>query len=156
MLKYRNTMAAMLAVVLSGSFPAWAQAVSDSQSASALHVGNASLVEGEAGSVLVQRDGVTYSLGTGDPIFQGDRISTSGAGRVVLETAGCQRTVEPMSMMVLAADLCATPITQVSSPTVLGTGTISTPVVAAAGAGVLGIFVATRENDDGGEEPISR
>jgi hypothetical protein len=156
MLNYRNTITATLALVLSGSFPAGAEQSPDSQSAGAAPVGQASLVEGESGSVIVQRDGATYSLGSGDPVFLGDRISTSGVGRVVLDATGCRRVVEPMSAIVLTGELCVAPITQVSSPGILSGGTISAPVVAATGAGALGLYVATRDNDDGGEDPVSR
>lgn len=156
MLKYRNTLTAMLAVILSGLLPAVAEQTPDSQPGAATRVGQASLVEGETGSVIVQREGATYSLGSGDPVFLGDRISTTGVGRVVLDATGCQRVVEPMSTMVLTANLCAAPITQVGSPGILSGGAVSTPVAAAAGAGALGLYVATRDNDDGGEDPVSR
>ncbi|MGE6699426.1 hypothetical protein ACQKH5_17185 [Hyphomonas sp. NPDC076900] len=149
-------MTAMLAVILSGPFPAGAEQTPDTPSGGAVRVGQASLVEGEVGSVIVQRDGATYSLGSGDPVFLGDRISTSGVGRVVLNVTDCRRVVEPMSTIVLTGDLCVVPITQIDSPGILSGGTISTSAVVATGAGALGLYVATRDNDDGGEDPVSR
>ena len=66
--------------VLSGSFTPgqYAQA----NNSSSLSIGEVSNVSGEAKATRL--DGTTVNLSTGDPVFQGDTVETTGAGAIGL------------------------------------------------------------------------
>jgi hypothetical protein len=128
------------AVAASGAGVAFAQPDQANQPPS--QVGAVLDIEGPPGSVLVGRSSQTYELEVGSPIFGGDTIYTRGNGTTTVDFSGlgdCSVAVPPASSIVVNAEVCVTPPTELAADFEIGGSEIGSAGGAAAG-GVGGVF----------------
>ncbi|MEL7547235.1 MAG: hypothetical protein AAGJ84_11325 [Pseudomonadota bacterium] len=70
---------------------------------------------GDPGGVLVTRDGESYSILEGDPVFPGDIISTTSAARAAVTAFGCTVNLDANRAITLDGQFCQpTAVTSVS------------------------------------------
>ncbi|MEO0550718.1 MAG: hypothetical protein AAFZ91_12425 [Pseudomonadota bacterium] len=135
-------------------------------SAVAQAVGTVSSLPGELGSVLVTRGGSTYSLSAGDPLFEGDVITTRSDGSVSLNAFGCAQSLSSSATVtVSAATFCETTPVVVEQPAAGGTnvaggggagGGSGVGLGLAAGAAAITIAaVSSGGDDDDDTAPVS-
>lgn len=73
------------------------------------HAQSAGLVastSGDPGGVLVTRDGETYSILTGDPVFEGDIISTTSSASASVTAFGCTVSLRSNRAITLDRAFC--------------------------------------------------
>lgn len=92
--KYSSiTLAALISLALAGT-------------AHAQSAGVVASTSGDPGGVLVTRDGETYSILTGDPVFQGDIISTTSSATASVTAFGCTVSLQTNRAIALDAGFC--------------------------------------------------
>jgi hypothetical protein len=132
--------------------------------ASDLEIGEVISAAGDDGEVLLQRAGASLSVSDGAALRDGDRILTGQGGSVKLVAHGCERTLEPLSMVTVDADFCRAGIKSVQNARdgrvqLPGSGkTIGgvSPAVAAITTVVAVGGVLAVSNSDGKGSPISQ
>lgn len=97
---------------------------------------------GETGSVIVVRGGETFSLQSGDPLFDGDRIVTRSDASVDITSDACVRTIPASSTIVIGADFCETIIASAEETILADAGEITTGGGTGAALPILGGLVA--------------
>lgn len=120
----------------------------------AQEAGQATVVTGGDGSVIVMRGGASYSLSSGDAIFAGDRIVTRSGGAVNVEINGCVREIGASSTIVVSDDFCEAVIAS-TDETILADaeiieGATTGSVLPLVGLAVLGGGVAAAAGGGGG------
>lgn len=81
--------------------------------AAAQDAGTVAGVTGADGSVVVVRGGETFSLASGDTLFDGDRIVTRDGASIEVNTPGCSRSIPANSTIVIASGFCDATIASV-------------------------------------------
>jgi hypothetical protein len=76
----------------------------------AQEAGSVATITGDPGSVIVMRGGESFTLSSGDAIFDGDRVVTRSGGAVELQSSDCTRALGASSSIVIGADFCETTI----------------------------------------------
>jgi hypothetical protein len=95
----------------------------------AQQVGEVTSTSGALGNVLVTRDGETYPILAGDPVFADDVISTRRGGTVQISANGCSVGMGGLSEVAVNSSFCAPgAVAQATSPT--ATVAQATPTVA--------------------------
>lgn len=94
MVKYSSiTLAALTALAMVGS-------------AHAQSAGVVASTSGDPGGVLVTRDGETYSILSGDPVFDGDIISTTSSAGAAVSAYGCTVSLRSNRAITLDGAFC--------------------------------------------------
>lgn len=122
-------------------------------------IGTVTSLTGEPGSVLVIRDGETFSLSDGDTLFEGDRVVTRSEGNVTLTAFGCEQSLDPEQALTIGADFCDVAPIQMAdtTPPEVPPGTGNTLLVAGGaivGIGAIAAAAGGGGGDDGGG-PVS-
>ena len=79
----------------------------------AQEAGSVTAVTGSEGSVVVVRGGETFSLNSGDTLFEGDRIVTREGASIDIKAPGCDRAIPQNSTIVISAGFCEATIASV-------------------------------------------
>ena len=82
-------------------------------SAFADQVGSVTAATGEADQVIVVRGNETFSLTTGDVIFEGDQIITRSGGTAEISIADCTRQLGNLEAITVDGDFCTKAIASV-------------------------------------------
>jgi len=136
---------------------AWSSAFSLSHAQSA---GNVEATSGAPGGVLVTRDGESYSILAGDPVFSGDVVTTTSTATASITAFGCTIDLLANRSVAVDADFC-TPgaVTTVSNdnPGADGTETGGTAVLlgGAGLAALVGLAAGGGGGGGGGGGPVS-
>jgi hypothetical protein len=132
-------------------------------SAVAQEVGQVVSTGGGLGNVLVTRDGETYPILEGDPVFANDIISTRRGGSASIRANGCRVGLSGLNQVIINDGFCSpgavaeatNPAATVSqaTPTVAGVGISgSTILLGVGGVAVLGAL-AVGGGDDSPASP---
>ena len=129
-------------------------------------IGEVISAAGDEGEVLLQRAGASSPISDGAVLKDGDKIVTGQGGSVKLVAHGCERTLEPLSMITVDLDFCRAGIKSLqvnkSGAAQLSAGGktiagVSPTVAALATAVAVGGVVALSDSDsDGKGNPISQ
>ena len=142
----------------------YASAQELSEPASDQEIGEVISAVGDDGEVLLQRAGATLSASDGVTLRDGDRVMTGQGGSVKLVAHGCERTLEPLSMITVDSDFCRAGIKSLRNTKDGGVqmsgggksiGGVS-PTVAAVAAAVAAGGALAVSNSDGKDNPISQ
>ena len=122
--------------------------------------GNIDAMSDEMGSVIVTRGGATYSLVAGDPVFDGDRITTRSNGTVTISANGCTITLEAESSAVVNDAFCNVEIVSLSSESSTSSFELfegsQQAYIILGGLGAVGVVAAASgRSGDSGSTPTS-
>jgi hypothetical protein len=112
---------------------------------------------GEAGGVVVVRGGETFSLGAGDPLFEGDRIVTRSEATAEIAGEACTRSIPASSTIIIGDDFCTAVIASADETILADAGEIATgngigaamPLAALAGLGTAAAASGGRSGGNG-------
>lgn len=90
---------------------------------------------GQLGDLLVNRDGVTYSLKTGEDLAFGDTVKSTNPGEATLTFDGCTHTIPAGQDIVLDATFCQKMAALETGPTLAETAATGGEVAGAAAGG---------------------
>lgn len=129
-------------------------------SAFADQVGSVTAATGEADQVIVVRGNETFSLTTGDVIFEGDQIITRSGGTAEISVADCTRQLGNLEAITVDRDFCTKAIASVDpSGTVLADAAIEGGSGVGAALPIVGVLAAAGAaaagGGGGGDDPSS-
>ncbi|MEL7547232.1 MAG: hypothetical protein AAGJ84_11310 [Pseudomonadota bacterium] len=135
-----------LLMACAGAMPAYAQVAGEVVSTG-----------GQQGSVLVTREGQTYPILRGDPIFEGDIITTRRGSSATLSTNDCRVQLSASEQVTVSGAMCGpdaiVPAAMaVQLPEQAG---LITPARLLIGGATVGVVAALLLSDDDDDEPVS-
>ena len=74
--------------------------------ANAQLTGEVASTGGQAGNVLVTREGQTYPILKGDPVFEGDIVTTRRGSSATLEVPGCRLSLSASEQVTISDRMC--------------------------------------------------
>jgi hypothetical protein len=104
--------------------------------------GKVTAVTGQAGEVMIQRDGKTFTLASGAQLQDGDLVFTNTNGGAELTFSGCSKTLGGAQSIIVGPNVCRAAVSTISAGQVVGGVKIGTAAGVGAGSVIAGVLGA--------------